>query len=165
MRSIEPRGFLVSSSSAHPSQPYPSHQPPPVPRSTHPHFSAPPPASAPARAAPIREPTYTYEHASYQPAPPPLSRSVSNHPPFHEPVIPARRPSSGQLPHMMQRSTAFPIPGHPNAATSVPHHDSSPPSNVYRPPHAGMPGGPHPNAQNRSYRACTTLVYPQRPCK
>src|ERR1019366_3319544 len=110
VHSIEPRGFLVTSPSAHPSQPYSSHQqPPPVRRSTHPHFNA----SAPAPA--------------------------SHHPPFPVPVIPARHPStnsSGPLAPMMQRSTTIPIPVHPNTALSATYHDSSPPSIVYPSSHS-----------------------------
>ena len=164
---LNPR-VLVPSSRAYPTQPHSFHRPslpppvpqsthpqsshqpsvpPPIPKSTHPQSSSPPHAPA---STPTRHPAPIYENVSRPPPPQPLSRSSSHDPSFPVPLRPERHPhtnSSGSPSPMMQRSTTIPIPSIPS---TMPYYDSSPPRNMYQPPHEAqrsmsisIPGNPN----------------------
>src|SRR5216684_7503631 len=112
VHSVEPRRFLVPSSTGYPSQSYSSPQQPPTPS----HRST-------------VQTTATYDHASSSsyPSPPPLSGSTSYNPSFPVPEMSVRYPSNNSSgapppppPPISRRSATMPTPI-PNTASSVPH--------------------------------------------
>src|ERR1700760_445324 len=97
VRSTEAGRFLVPNPNEYTSQPHSSHQPPTVRRTTHPHYIAP-----------------VHEYASRPHAPGHLSAPVSHRPPFPEPEVSARYPSTNVSPRppapMELRETTVSIP-------------------------------------------------------
>jgi hypothetical protein len=141
--SIKPRRFLVYNSGVPSSQQYPSQQPHPSRRSTHP-----------------TGPTYDYA-SSYTSAhaPTPTSGSASHYPTYPDSARYASTNSSSMSPQMMQRTVSMPVRGHQYATRSMPHAGSLP-NTTYPPSHSEMSGWPQPTSQGWSDRACTTPLLP-----